>query len=103
MSTHWTLKRPIRVLLAVTAIALVLVAVRVDTARAESCSSYTPNNRECTAMEQYGYCLTNAMDSYYDCADGAGFFGKAGCLIAYEVDYYACAGGLAGSVIGWAK
>jgi hypothetical protein len=88
-----SLNRPLRIALATVAIALATMAMRVNTASADQCSDYTPG-RSCTAMEQYGYCLNNAIDSYHDCAADASFLGKAGCLVSYEVDYYACAAGL---------
>ena len=60
----------------------------------EKCSDFTEDHRPCTATEQFGYCLENAIESYQDCWDDAGLIGKLGCTIAYEVDYYACAIGL---------
>ena len=57
----------------------------------QKCSDFTPDNRPCTAMEEFGYCLTIAIESYDDCLDDAGLFGKVACTIAYEVDYYSCA------------
>jgi hypothetical protein len=56
----------------------------------ERCSDFTPDNRPCTAMEELGYCLENAMESFDICKDGASFLGKTGCAIAYDVDFYAC-------------
>ena len=57
----------------------------------ERCSDFTPDNRPCTAMEEYGYCLENAMESFDICKEGAGFLGKVACAVAYDIDFYACA------------
>jgi hypothetical protein len=57
----------------------------------EKCSDFTIDNRPCTAMEEFGYCLTNAIESYEECKEGAGWLMKAGCFVAYEADYIACA------------
>lgn len=79
-----------------------LIAINALTARSvtaaetaeQKCSDFTTNNRPCTAMEEFGYCLTNAIDSFNGCWDGAVWYVKAGCVLAYDVDYYACAAGL---------
>lgn len=47
--------------------------------------------RDCTAMELYGQCLTNAVTSFDQCVEGAGFWQEVGCNIAWSIDYYACA------------
>ena len=57
----------------------------------ERCSDFTPDNRPCTVMEEYGYCLENAMESYDICKENAGLLGKVGCAIAYDIDFYGCA------------
>ena len=69
---------------------VVVLAIKSSRAEASGCSDFTPGHRDCTVTEELGYCLTNAMDSYSDCLDGANFLQKAGCSIAYEVDFYGC-------------
>lgn len=60
-------------------------------AQEEKCSDFTLNNRPCTATEQYGYCLTNAVESYETCKeDATSIFGKIGCGIAFDFDVLAC-------------
>jgi hypothetical protein len=56
----------------------------------EKCSDHTTDNRPCTSTEELGFCLTNAIESYGECTDGAGWLMKLGCLVAYEIDFYAC-------------
>lgn len=86
--------RPFRsVFIALLAVAafIALSASRASAADQEQCSDFTPNHRPCTAMENFGYCLTNAISSYRECKEDASFLGQAGCLVAYEVDFYSCA------------
>jgi len=66
-----------------------VLTLAAPSARAE-CKDFTTDNRECTAMEELGYCLTNAMESYAECKDGAGLIMKGVCTVAYEVDFYMC-------------
>jgi hypothetical protein len=73
------------------ALALVFTTSSASAGGGERCEDFTDNNRPCTATEEYGYCLSNAMDSYEDCLEDAGFWGKVGCTIAYDVDFWACA------------
>jgi hypothetical protein len=76
-------------------VALVLVTSSASAQdKEEKCSDFTEDHRPCTATEQFGYCLENAIESFEDCWDDFGILGKAGCVIAYEVDYYACVLGL---------
>jgi hypothetical protein len=57
----------------------------------DKCSDYTPRNRPCTASEQYGYCLTNAIESYETCKeDATSVFGQVGCGIAFDFDVVGC-------------
>jgi hypothetical protein len=56
----------------------------------QKCSDFTEDNRPCTATEEYGYCLTNAIESYEDCKEGASILGKVGCFVAYDADFWAC-------------
>lgn len=63
----------IRVLLAL----LLLSPLLATDARAQSwdeCFAYDSNDlrRECTFMEEWGKCLTEAIDSYYQCVDDTG-------------------------------
>ena len=76
------------------------LTVSHSSARAEECSDFTENNRPCTATEEFGYCLNNAMDSYEDCKDGASFVTRIGCAFAYDVDFWACAAGLPVKIVG---
>jgi hypothetical protein len=73
------------------ALSLMFAAQRVWAADAEICEDFTPNSRPCTAMEEYGYCLENAMDSYDDCRAGENWWGWLKCTVAYDVDFWACA------------
>jgi len=63
----------IRALLAL----LLLSSLFTVDARAQSwdeCFAYDSNDllRECTFMEEWGKCLTEAIDSYYQCVDDSG-------------------------------
>ncbi len=75
-------------------LALAFLTSSVAAAEEEKCSDFMENNRPCTATEELGYCLTNAIDSYEDCKEGAGLIGKLGCYVAYDVDYWACVASL---------
>ncbi|MEX2281069.1 MAG: hypothetical protein WEE89_01125 [Gemmatimonadota bacterium] len=56
----------------------------------EKCSDFTEDHRPCTTTEEYGYCLSNAIESYDECKEGASLLGKVGCYIAYDADFWAC-------------
>ena len=91
-------RRPLRWSLFVVPFVIALVLVTSSASAQdndeEKCSDFTEDNRPCTATEQFGYCLENAIESFDNCWDSFGILGKAGCVIAYEVDYYACVLGL---------
>jgi hypothetical protein len=91
-------RRPLRwslfVVPFVVALVLVTSSASAQDTDEEKCSDFTEYNRPCTATEQFGYCLENAIGSFDDCLDDFGLLGKIGCTIAYEVDYYACVLGL---------
>ena len=47
--------------------------------------------RGCTFLEEHGYCLWNALDSYGSCRSEAdGFLDRANCEIGVQVDLLAC-------------
>jgi len=47
--------------------------------------------RECTFMENHGYCLVSALDSRDTCLEAAdGWLGKLGCEVGAQVDLFAC-------------
>ena len=74
-------------------IALALSAAQAraqDSQETKKCSDYKEGT-PCTFMEEYGYCLTTAIESYEECKTQGGFLWDVGCTIAYEADYYACA------------
>ena len=91
-------RRPLRwslfVVPFVVALVLVTSSAYAQDSDEEKCSDFTEDHRPCTATEQFGYCLDNAIESFEACWDDFGILGKAGCVIAYEVDYYACVLGL---------
>jgi hypothetical protein len=72
----------------VLALAVITTSLRAEV---QECSDFTTDNRPCTAMEEYGYCLHNAIESYYECSEGGGTLRIAACYIAYVVDFWACA------------
>ena len=84
---------------------LLLTAVAIhgsaEPALATDCVAVDSNGqlRDCTAMELYGQCLTNAVDSFDQCVEGAGFIETVGCNLAWVVDYYACAALLPASFV----
>lgn len=91
-------RRPLRwslfVVPFVVALVLVTSSASAQDNDEEKCSDFTENNRPCTATEQFGYCLGNAILSFEACLEDFGLLGKIGCVVAYEVDYYACVLGL---------
>ncbi len=47
--------------------------------------------RKCTFLEEHGYCLVNALESYYQCAlDADSFWENAVCQMGVQVDLLAC-------------
>lgn len=72
-------------------IALALSARRAFAQDTQKCSDFTTDNKPCTFMEEYGYCLTTAIESYEECKTQGGFLWDLACTVAYEADYYACA------------
>jgi hypothetical protein len=100
-TTYPTRNTPARTALAAFSAALLFSALTPNVAAAmeEKCSDFTPNKRPCTATEQYGYCLTNAAESYETCKEDAGIIKTLGCAVALEVDVIACTVALPVSLI----
>lgn len=46
--------------------------------------------RECTLTEEFGSCLANAYDSYYQCWHGTNWLGRVGCFAANAIDNLGC-------------
>jgi hypothetical protein len=92
-TTRSSLAGQVRPMMAALCAALLFGAFTPNIAAAmeEKCSDFTTGNRPCTMMEEYGYCLTNAITSYQECKEGASLLMKVGCFVAYEADYIACA------------
>lgn len=77
--------------------ALILVLASQAPLSAEECPAVDSlgNPRECTAMEKYGQCLTNGLDSYDQCMDAASsWLGRRACDMAWSVDFWACTAAL---------
>jgi len=74
-----------------TCLALILASAFTALTVSAECSDYTTGGRDCTTMEQHGYCLTNAWSSYQDCIESGGiawdFFG---CATALDIDILGC-------------
>jgi len=70
----------------------VLIAVARPAAAAEvaACSDTTPNNTECTPLQELGYCLGHAIDEYVECVDDAGVLKRTGCNWALAYDVIEC-------------
>jgi hypothetical protein len=86
------------------AVALLLgtaLAILPNPAVAEdgNCSDTTPDNRECTATEEFAYCLLDVFGEYADCLDEAGLLKKVGCGIEYELDTLTCMTDLAKALV----
>jgi hypothetical protein len=54
-----------------------------------TCEDFT-GGRECTAVDEWAFCVNNAMDDYEDCKEDAGFFEALGCAVVYDVNFWAC-------------
>lgn len=76
---------------------LILLLATFSPAAAGDCPAVDNqgNPRDCTAMEQYGQCLTNALDSRDQCLERAErWWQRAGCEVAWSVDFWACTAAL---------
>jgi hypothetical protein len=64
-----------------------------------NCSDTTPDIRECTATEEFAYCLLDVYGEYVDCLNEAGLLKKVGCGIEYELDTLTCMTDLAKALV----
>lgn len=74
-------------------VAVAAVHQQASPVLAEDCQAVDQYDlpRDCTFMEEYGACLTAAMDSLDTCLDAAtGWISSGACWLGYEVDFYAC-------------
>jgi hypothetical protein len=105
MTTTVPIRHPLALRTALLALFLAagLLFTAVRASAEQQCSDFTTDNRPCTAMEEYGYCLTNASDSYDDCTEGGGFFREVACGLAFNVDFLACTSALLVDMSGLSK
>lgn len=75
---------------------LVLLALALGSpkgsAQEAECTDRNGNERECTFTEEVGECFWSAGESYAECWEDSGFWGRIGCVIAFDLDYLACGG-----------
>ena len=87
-----TIRIPSSSLFAVALLLGATLAIVPNPAVAEdgNCSGTTPDNRECTATEEFAYCLLDVYAEYADCLNEAGPLKKVGCGLEYELDTLTC-------------
>src|SRR5262245_6272725 len=44
----------------------------------------------CTPVDEWSFCVNNAMDDYEDCKEDSGFFRRAACVIVYDLNFWMC-------------
>ena len=83
-------RKRLRLLMGLLALTLVL-AVGAEVAAACTRTSLGGSKRQCTLTENFGQCLRDADDAYWQCRrKRPGFFGAARCSLAYNIDVASC-------------